>query len=380
MTRRSHIFRRLRRQLRFLTAISTLTITSVAWAQSRDITQLETRAEKAETAGDTAAAIHLYADALAAKPDWTEGWWRYGGLLYRERRFQEAGQAFGRLTRLAPGNPLGFALLGLCEYQGADWGNSVLHLNRALSRGGLPADIWQAATYHLALGLLRQRNQSGALLTLKLLFHKAPDYPGIALALGSAELNQEEPPAPDAAVFPAAQIAGKAALAVLNGQPAEAEKAYRDLVSVYPNQSFAHLSFGLFLESQHREDEAANEFAVETKISTTSAVPWLWLARVAVAKENPESALAYVARARELDPSEPLSFLIEGRSLMLEHRWEQALAPLLKAEDLAPQSSEVHFALASVYSALHQAREAEKERQLFLQAQSVDAPGEDAKR
>ena len=65
---------------------------------------------------------------------------------------------------------------------------------------------------------------------------------------------------------------------------------------------------------------------------------------------------------------------------MLEHRWAQALIPLRVAEDGAPQSSEVHYALASVYGALHRGQEADKERQLFLQAQSADAPQQDANR
>src|ERR1700678_1366511 len=335
------MLRRLRPQTPWLlTAIPALVFGTVLWAQSGENSRLEREAEKAEAAGDTDGAVHVYAQALTAKPDWTEGWWKYGGLLYRARRFQEAGQAFGRLTRLAPNNPLGFALLGLCEYEEADWANAALHLNKALNHGGLPQDIGRVAAYDLALVLLRQRNQSGALLTLKLLFRQSPDYPGLALALGAAELNLEEPPAAGASVFPAAQIAGAAALAVLDGETAEAEKDYRDLISQYPNQPFTHLSFGLFLESHHRDDEATEEFTAETKVSTTSAIPWLWLARIAIGQKDPEAARSDVAHARKLDPDDPLSFLIEGRSLILEHHWEQALDPLHKAEDRAPQSSE----------------------------------------
>jgi tetratricopeptide (TPR) repeat protein len=363
-----------------LTAASTLLLSGALWGQSRDGSQLENQAQRAEAQGDTNRALDLYAKALAAKPDWIEGWWKYGDLLYQAHRFQEAAQAFGRLTRLAPNNPLGFALLGLCEYELADWNNAALHLNKALNRGGLPPDISRFAAYHLGLALLRQRNQSGALLTFKVLFHQDPDYPGLGLALGTAELDLEEPPAPTGQVFRAAQIAGSAALAILNARPADAEKSYRDLIAQFPNQTCAHLSFGLFLESQHRDDEATKEFTAETKVNPTSAVPWLWLARVAIAQQNPEAARSYVAHARELDPKDPLSFLIEGRSFMLEHRWEQALIPLRVAEDGAPQSSEVHYALASVYGALHRGQEADKERQLFLQAQSADTPEEDARR
>jgi tetratricopeptide (TPR) repeat protein len=357
-----------------------LLVGGIVWGQFRDRSQAGNEAEKAEAQGDTNRALDLYAKALASRPEWTEGWWKYGDLLYQDHRFQEAAQAFGRLTRLAPNNPLGFALLGLCEYELADWNNATLHLNKALNRGGLPRDISRFAAYHLGLALLRQRNQSGALLTFKLLFHQDPDYPGLGLALGTAELDLEEPPAATAAVFPAVQIAGSAALAILDGRPADAEKSYRDLIARFPNQAAAHLSFGLFLESQHRDDEATKEFTAETTVNPTSAVPWLWLARVAIAQQNPEAARSYVAHARELDPKDPLSFLIEGRSFMLEHRWEQALIPLRVAEDGAPQSSEVHYALASVYGALHRGQEADKERQLFLQAQSDDAPEEDTNR
>jgi hypothetical protein len=68
-----------------------------------------------------------------------------------------------------------------------------------------------------------------------------------------------------------------------------------------------------------------------------------------------------------LDPDDALSFLIEGRSFILDRRWDDALAPLREAEQRSPQSSEVHYALVSVYVGLHRNGDAEQERQLFLQ-------------
>jgi tetratricopeptide (TPR) repeat protein len=363
---------------RVLAAASALSLGTICWGQAVDLSRTQAEAAKAEAAGHTSQALDLYAKQLASTPEWTEGWWKYGGLLYQERRFHEAALAFGRLTRLAPANDLGYALLGLCEYEEADWSNAVLHLDKAVNRGGLPPDIFEAAAYHLGLSLMRQGNQGGAMLALRGLFHKAPDYPGLRLALGAAELNLKEPPVPTAPEFPPAQIAASAAVAVLEVRSDDAEKSYRELVAQFPNVPSAHLAFGLFLESHHRDDEAIKEFTAEAQVSPTSAVPWLWLARVALVQENSDAALSYVAKARELVPNDPLSFLIEGRSLMAQHRWEQALSPLRKAEDLAPQSSEVHFALASVYTQLHRPGEADKERQLFLAAQAKTAAGEDA--
>lgn len=363
-----------------LTVVFVLLVDSALFAQSSDRLQLGNEAEKAEAQGDTNRALDLYSRTLLSNPDWTDGWWKYGSLLYETRHFEEAEQAFGRLTRLAPTNPLGFALLGLCEYELADWNNAALHLNKALHRGGLPQDISRFSMYRLGLTLLRQQNSSGALLVFKILFHQDANYPGLDLAFGTAELDLQEAPSPASPLFSAVHIAGNAAIETLNGRPADAEKAYRDLITSFPNQPHAHLSFGLFLESQHREEEAAKEFAAETKVDPNAAVPWLWLARVAIAQQKPEAARSYTAHAKELDPKEPLYFLIEGRSLMLEHRWEEALGPLREAENRAPQSSEVHYALAAVYNALHRGQEADRERQLFLQAQSTDSPGEDERR
>lgn len=357
-----------------LLAALMLGLSSLSWGQARDSSRLQGQAEKAESAGHVEQALDLYAKALANAPQWTEGWWKYGRLLYQEHRFPEAGQAFGRLIRLAPGNPLGFALVGLCEYEAADWENALLHLNKALSLGGLPPEIAQATAYHLGLVLMRQGNPGGALIALKTLYHQAPDYPGLRLALGAAELKLKEPPAPASAEFSAAQATATAVVAFIDDRRDDAGKAYRDLLTRFPNQPFAHLSFGLFLESQNLEDEAEREFTAETKVSPASPTPWLWLARVALAQQESEKARSYAAHARELDPNDPLSFLIEGRSLMLEQQWESALVPLRVAEERAPVSSEVHYALASVYSELHRKPEADKERQLFLQASgSADA-------
>jgi len=47
---------------------------------------------------------------------------------------------------------------------------------------------------------------------------------------------------------------------------------------------------------------------------------------------------------------------------------------LREAEKRAPESSEVHYALASVFSALNHKTEANRERQLFLQTSKGEQP------
>ena len=333
-------------------------------------------ARKAEADGNTKNAIDLYKKALGQAPTWNQGWWRYGSLLYEDRQFRLAEGAFGRLTALAPENSLGFALLGLCEFEEADWNNASLHLNKALNRGTLPPEIAQSAAYHLGLALMHLHNRDGALLTFKLLMHQAPNYPDLSLAMGTAELGLERVPSLGDAVLPAVVLAGKSAEYIVRGRPRDAEKSYRDLVTQFPNQPFAHLCLGLFLESEHRDEEAQKEFHEEALVNPGSSLPWIWLARVALVQEDPKTARSAIAHVRDIDPNNPLTFLIEGRSFMLEHRWEEALVPLRAAEKRVPQSSEVHYSLASTYSALHRIEAAKVERQLFVEASGTNGPAD----
>jgi tetratricopeptide (TPR) repeat protein len=337
------------------------------FSQSVPDAKLAAAAEEARLAGENSRAIDLYSKALQQAPSWTEGWWRYGGLLYEDRQFKSAESAFARLTELAPDNPLGYALLGLCEYEQSDWNNAALHLNKALNYGHMPAEIANSVMYHFGLVLMRQKNRNGALIIFQLLFHQAPEYPNLTLALGAAELGMEELPPPGSSLFQAATLAGQSAVAVIDLKPDEAEKLYRQLVAQFPDQPFAHLALGLFLENVHRDDEAEKEFLAETKVSPDSEVPWIWLGRVALAQKDTTAARSYAAQARKLNPNDPLCDLIEGRSYVVDHEWKKALPPLQKAEAGAPDSYEVHFALASVYAALHLDQAAASERKLFLQ-------------
>lgn len=333
-------------------------------------------AQKALDEGKTDLALTLYAKAVKQTPGWTEGWWRYGGLLYETRQYPAAKQAFARLTTLAPNNSLGFALLGLCEYEEQDWNNATLHLNKSLNRGSLPAEISQSAAYHLGLSLMRLRDRDGALLILKLLLHQAPEYPGLSLAIGAAELEMQTAPSPDDALFQAAILAGEGTVSVARIKAGDAEKSYRQLVTRFPNLPYAHICFGEFLEYEHRDDEAAQEFRAETQVSPDNPVAWIWLGRVAVVQQDASTARAAAQRALALDPSNPLAYLIEGRGFMLEHRWEQAVDPLIEAEKRVPNSSEVHFALATTYAALHRSEAAAAERKLFLETSEPEGGAE----
>jgi len=335
---------------------------------------LKNEAARAQAAGKDALATGLYAKALQQDPAWVDGWWRYGGLLYEQRKLQEARLAFGRLTQLAPRNPLGFALLGLCEYGLADWNNASLHLNKALNHGGLPPEIANVAMYDFGIVLMHQHNRNGAIIVFRLLQHQTPDYPNLVPAFGSAELNLDEIPEPAQPVYAVVGLEGQAAIAVLQLRVKDAEQLYRQAIEQNPKLPFVHLCLALFLLNQGREPEAEAELQAESLVNTTTPDPWVWLARLRLARRDALDARTDAQRALQLSPNDGLSYLIIGRSFMIDQDWDRALTALQRAEALAPDNYEVHYALTTVYTALHQDQEAISERKMFVEAYAVAHP------
>src|SRR5262249_41641268 len=62
--------------------------------------QLKARADEAREAGRLEDAIELYRKAVAAKPNWVDGWWYLATLLYDRDQYAEAIPAFKRVTEL----------------------------------------------------------------------------------------------------------------------------------------------------------------------------------------------------------------------------------------------------------------------------------------
>jgi len=345
-----------------------------ALAQNSAEPKLKSDAEHAQAAGNDSVATTLYAKALQQDPAWTEGWWRYGGLLYQQQKYQDARLAFGRLTQLAPRNPLGFALLGICEYSLADWNNASLHLNKALNHGGLPSEIANVAMYDFGLVLMQQHNRNGAIIVFRLLQHQTPDYPNLIPAFGSAELNLTEIPGAEKPIYATVGIEGQAAIAVLQLRIVDAERSYRQAIEQNPKLPFVHLCLALFLLNQGREPEAEAELQTESLVNTTTPDPWIWLARLTLARRDASDARTDAQRALQIRPNDGLLYLIIGRSFVLDQQWDKALTALQKAEALAPDNYEVHYALTTVYTALHQNQDAVSERKMFVQAYAVAHP------
>src|SRR5215813_13347048 len=123
--------------------------------------QLKAQADEAREAGRLEDAIELYRKAVAAKPNWVDGWWYLATLLYDRDRYAEAVPAFKRVTALQPQAGAPFVMLGLCEFKVGDYDSALGHIHKGQQMGiGANQDLSIAMRYHLGMLLLLDRKST----------------------------------------------------------------------------------------------------------------------------------------------------------------------------------------------------------------------------
>src|SRR5215813_13247610 len=117
--------------------------------------QLKAKADEAREAGRLEDAIELYRKAVAAKPNWVDGWWYLATLLYDRDQYAEAVPAFKRVTALQPQAGAPFVMLGLCEFKVGDYDSALGHIHKGQQMGvGANQDLSISMRYHLGMLLL----------------------------------------------------------------------------------------------------------------------------------------------------------------------------------------------------------------------------------
>ena len=101
--------------------------------------QLAQAAKQARDENRDDSAIDFYQQALKLKPEWDEGLWYLGTLLYEKENYVGAGAALRRFLDQNPGNGKGWALLGLSEYETHEYAQALDHLMTHLQRRMLTA-------------------------------------------------------------------------------------------------------------------------------------------------------------------------------------------------------------------------------------------------
>lgn len=325
------------------------------------------QAESAREKGDVPAAIRLYHRALIQSPNWQEGWWYYGSLLYDNNQYPQAAVALRRLVGLNPKLGGAWAMLGLSEYETNDFNHALKHLRRAKTEGiGEDQSLVNVADYHLALLLNAHGEFERAHSLFSALVLRGVNSEDLQIGLGMNLLRvpllpPQLDPSKDALVHDAGNVAAMTA----KKQYDQADAGFRQLLTRYPSAHFTHYAYGAMLASHGREDLAKAQFREETVLTPESGLPYMEWAFLESKAGNYGDALPLAQKAVALSKDSFVAHYLLGSSLLATGKFPESVIQLEVARRLAPDSPEVRYSLSRAYAKTGQREQARREQEAF---------------
>jgi tetratricopeptide (TPR) repeat protein len=339
---------------------------------SADTSQAETfdavaaKAATAREAGRLEDALALYRRGVSLKPDWDEGLWYVGSLLYELNRYAEAKPVLTQMLVRVPEHAGAMALRGLCEFHLGQHEDALRDLTRARIAGiSQTPGIATVARYHAGILLTRLGEFETGSAVLAEFGPEGNESPQVIEAMGLNLLRLpllpvEVPPAQR----PLVRLAGQAAFAMAARRASAAQSLLDDLVSRYPTTSNVHYARGVFRLTE-AGDAAIGDFEEELKVTPNHVLARLQIAFELMRRGDTAAALHYAERAAALDPQHFAARLALGQALFEQGRTNQAIAELEQAVTLAPESPQTHFVLARAYARAGRKADADREREIF---------------
>jgi tetratricopeptide (TPR) repeat protein len=152
-------------------------------------------------------------------------------------------------------------------------------------------------------------------------------------------------------------------------QYAQAEAGLRETIKLNPNYVDAWLLLGVAREQLGDEADALQTYRQAVTLAeqqtTKTETPYLYLARLLIARQEFAQSLPSLRRAVAINPQSAEALTLLGRVLSRLEQREEALRVLQEATRLAPQDKTPHYLLMSLYQKLGKGEEAQREEQLF---------------
>ena len=114
---------------------SLLSQASSPGTESSSFENLARQATAAREQGKPEDAVRYYQQALQIHPEWEEGWWYVGTLLYDGNHFAEAQPAFAKVVELDPKMGPAWSFLGLCAFEIRDYPAALANLEKGHELG-----------------------------------------------------------------------------------------------------------------------------------------------------------------------------------------------------------------------------------------------------
>lgn len=363
-----------------MTCLAYLLCLRCVLADDTDVRHLEKRIDAAIASSKPAEAVEMLNEGLKQKPDWREGWWRLGNLLYEADRYANARFAFERLTNLDPKEGAPWVLLGLCEFEMRDYGLALQHLERGQAMG-FPSklELADVARYREALALIVTERFEQAQLLLSNLAQKKPDTEEVILAEGLAALQIPVLPAVirktvDSERFALIMQVGQAEQLIALRKSSEAVAQYESLISKYPNFPGLHLIYASLLVQVNEFEKADTEYRLELRTNPNSMLARIRLVLLELSRRKDVSD-EMVSLAKEAVALEARSYIphyVLGSVLFRQGKLEEAASELQISRDLNPYSSRVRFTLAQVNLRLGRKEAAAQEQEVYQQLKPAE--------
>lgn len=360
--------------------LSCLLCLCCALADDTDLRPLEERIDGAIANNRPAEAIEILNQGLKQKPEWRQGWWRLGNVLYQADKYAQARSAFERLATLDPKVGAPWVLLGLCEFEMRDYGLALQHLERGQALG-FPAalQLTGVARYHQALALIVTEKFEQAQVLLNNLAREQGTPEEVIVAEGLATLQIPVLPQTirktvDSEHFAVITEVGKAEQLIALRKTSEAVVQYGNLVAKYPDFPNLRLTYASLLVQVNDFDRAETEFRLELKANPKSMLARVRLVLLELSRRRTVSD-EMVSLAKEAVALEPRSYIphyVLGSVLLREGKLEEAASELETSRDLDPYSSRVRFTLAQVDLRLDRKEAAAREQKAFEQLRPID--------
>jgi len=320
--------------------------------------------------GDMTGAIAQYRAFLKEYPDAAEIRSNLGAALVASARLEEAIAEYRLALEKMPNNPRVRTNLALAYYKVGKLSEALRELE-VLHR----AEPLEVKPVLLMADCLLQRGEAAK--ALELVGPLAEEYPEErSLAyLKSQALLKLKRPAEAKAEMERMVAAGESAESLfllgqaeyLKQNPTGAEGYLKRAVELNGQLPGAHSLYGQVLRTLGRTEEAEAQFAAELKVNPYDFTANTEVAMARKGERKYDEALAHLARALQLRPTDAGVLLQRASIHTAQGKLEEARKELEALVKAAPEFSEAHAALATVYYKLKRTAEGDRERALARQ-------------
>ena len=263
-----------------------------------------------ESAQRQDAAIAEYKEALRLKPDYAVVHYDIGLLYYRMHQYPESIVEYKKAIALEPKLADSHSNLGQAYLRSGNAGAAIGEFREA-KRLEPKNPVFRQ---NLASALMQQ-DPHAAILELRELEQKFPDFEMCHVCLGNA-LSAEN-----------------------DDQGAEAE--YRTAIKLAPEDADAHVGLGNLQKKQKNYDAALAEYKTAEQAEPSSPAGFLNAGRVLLEKLDTAGAVAELKQAVALAPSTWETHELYGKALEASGDAEQAISELKDAIALDPKQGQV---------------------------------------